>query len=213
MVSKPRMSARYRQDVANLAVAQSLTASRSRVFIAFDVKWDEDDPDNILEIGVAVLDVRHGFLRPNRYPPSTWAIRARHIIIKDNIHIHNTRHSGSNKYGFKFGKPYFAGLEKAVESVNNILNRYPTDQIVIVGQFISQDKDKLEDIGVEIDEDILVFDLSNLDRAYDERVNGRRRSLREICEDLDIPYYRPDKLGNAGNDAFFAMACFSEMCC
>jgi hypothetical protein len=207
------MSATYRRDVANLNVAQSLTASRSRVFIAFDVKWDEDDPDTILEIGVAVLDLRHGFLRPNRFPPSTWSIRPRHIVISDNIHIHNTGHSRSNKFGFKFGKPYIARLEKAVESVNNILNCYPTDQIVIVGQFISQDKDKLEDIGVEIDDDILVFDISNLDRAYEGRVNGRRRPLREICEDLEIPYYRRDKLGNAGNDAFFAMACFSEMCC
>ena len=104
-------------------------------------------------------------------------------------------------------------MEKAVESVNDLLSRYPADQIVIVGHFVSQDQEKLEDIGVEIDDDTLVLDISNLKRAYDERVNGRRKSLREICEDLEVPYYRRDKLGNAGNDAFFAMACFSEMCC
>ena len=213
MVSKTKMSAKYRQDVANLAVAQSLTASRSRVFIAFDVKWDEDDPDTVLEIGMAILDLRHGFLRPNRLPPSTWSIRPHHIIISDNMHIHNTRYSRSNKFGFKFGKSYIARLEKAVKSINDILNRYPTDQIVIVGQFISKDKAKLEDMGIEIDDDMLVFDISNLERAYEQQVNGRRRSLREICENLEVPYYRRDKLGNAGNDAFFAMACFSEMCC
>src|SRR5437667_3458574 len=111
MASKTKMSAKYRQDVANLADPQSLTASRSRVFIAFDVKWDEDDPDTVLEIGMAILDLRHGFLRPNRFPPSTWSIRPHHIIISDNMHIHNTRYSRSNKFGFKFGKSYIARLE------------------------------------------------------------------------------------------------------
>ena len=207
------MSATYRRDLDNYAVARALAASRSRVFIAFDVKWDETDPDTILEIGMAILDVRPGFLRPKRYPPSTWAIRPHHIIIRDNIHIHNAKHSRSNKYGFKFGKSYYASLEKAVETVNNTLNCYPSDRVVIVGQFISQDKDKLEGIGVEFDPEMLVFDTANIDRAFRRKVNGRRRPLSEICEDLDLPYYRRDKMGNAGNDVFFAMAAFSKLCC
>jgi hypothetical protein len=212
MVTKQRISNTYRQDVAKLALARELASSRSKVFIAFDVKWDEQNPDLVLEIGMAILDTRHGFLRPNRWPPSTWAIRPRHIVISENIGIRNNRHSRSNKFGFKFGKPYITRLEKAVESIQNTLDNYPEDQVIVVGQFLSQDLTKLESIGIEIEPEIM-FDTANLERVHSERVNGRRKGLKEICEEFEIPYYRPDKIGTAGNDAYFAMACFSEMCC
>lgn len=212
MASKQRLTRKYREDVRDLALAQSLTSSRSKVFIAIDVKWDETDPDSLLEIGMAILDLREGHLRPNRFPPSTWSIRPRHIIINDNIHVHN-KHARSNKFGFKFGKPYFARLPRAIESVQSTMDVYHSDQIVFVGQFLSRDIDRLEAAGIDFPEDMTWFDVANLDRAYEERVNGRRRGLADICEDLDIPYYRADKIGNAGNDAFFAMAVFAEMCC
>jgi hypothetical protein len=211
MVSKARWTAAYRRDIENLEIARAIASTRATVFIAIDVKWDETDPDTILEIGVAVLDVREGHLRPNRYPPSTWSIRPRHIIITENVYVHNSQHVRSNKFGFKFGKSYFARLEKAVKSLQSILDSYP--QVAVVGQFCSRDKTILEDIGLYFNPTIQIFDTANLDRAYTRQWNGARRSLRTICEDLEIPYYRPDKLDNAGNDAFFAMAIFAEMCC
>ena len=38
-----------------------------------------------------------------------------------------------------------------------LADRYPSEQVVIVGQFISQDKDKLEEIGVEFVPEIVCF--------------------------------------------------------
>jgi len=48
--------------------------------------------------------------------------------------------------------------------------------------------------------------------SHMSRVNGRKVSLESMCEELEVPYYRQDKLHNAGNDAFFTMAAFLEMC-
>jgi hypothetical protein len=218
MVTIPSKPARnpshtYSRDLAALSRARTLTSQRSHVFIAFDLKWLEDEPNTILEIGMATLDLRPGFLRPARYPPSTWAIRPRHIIISENLHVFNTRHAKSNKFGFKFGKPYYARLAKAIAVINETLSRYPTEQIVLVGQFIVRDLKKLRELGVEIPVSWPVFDVANLDRAAAAAVNGRRRGLGDICEELDIKYFREDKLGNAGNDAWFAMAAFVAICC
>jgi len=158
------------------------------------------------------LDLREGRVKPNRFPPSTWSIRPRHVIVRENMGIHNS-HAVSNKFGFKFGKSYFASSERAVEYVVETLNRYDAEDIVLLGHYFSLDEARLEEAGVEIGEDIVTFDTANLERAWNRRVNGRRKSLRSICEKMDVPYYREDKLGNAGNDAFFAMAIFSKMSC
>ena len=56
-------------------------------------------------------------------------------------------------------------------------------------------------------------DLQRLEGAFSGRVNGQRRSLGDICEDLEIKYFAARKLHNAGNDAFFTMAVFAHMCC
>jgi len=212
MVDKRHWTKTYRRDVENLRLAQDLTSLRNKVFIAVDIKWDEEEPSTILEIGLAVLDLRPGRLKPKRFPPSTWAIRPRHIIIRENVDIHNT-HARSNKYGFKFGKSYFTKLEKAIEIVQGTLDQYNAEDVVVIGHYFSLDRTRLEDAGVDIDEDTVTFDTAGLERAWSRRVNAHRRSLRSICESMEIPYYREDKLGNAGNDAFFAMAIFSEMCC
>jgi hypothetical protein len=212
MVERRQWTKTYRRDIENLSLAQDLTSLRSKVLIAIDVKWDEEDPYTILEIGLAVLDLREGKLKPNRFPPSTWSVRPHHIIIRENVGIHNS-HAPSNKFGFKFGKSYFTRLERAVEYVQETLDRYYVDDVVLLGHYFSFDRTKLDDAGVDIDRDIMTFDTADLERAWSRRVNGRRKSLRRICEGLDIPYYRKDKLGNAGNDAFFSMAIFSKMCC
>jgi len=212
MVDKRHWSKTYRRDVDHLRYAQDLTSLRTKVFIAIDIKWDEEDPSTILEIGLAVLDLREGRLKPNRFPPSTWSIRPRHVIVRENVGIHNS-HAVSNKFGFKFGKSYFARIERAVEYVQETLDRYDAEDTVLLGHYFSLDQARLEEAGVEIDEEIVTFDTANLERAWSRRVNGRRTSLRNICEKMEVPYYREDKLGNAGNDAFFSMAIFAEMCC
>jgi len=212
--SKPVVpSKRYRRDLVALERACILTSARTHVFIAFDLKWLEGEPDTVLEIGVATLDLRPGFLRPARYPPSTWAIRPHHYIISENRHLVNSRHAKSNRHGFKFGNSYIARQAKAIASINKKLSCYPAEQIALVGQFISRDLRKLRELGVEIPVEWPVFDVANLDRAVFQTVNGRRRGLGVICDDLEVRYFRPDRLGNAGNDAWFAMAAFAAMCC
>jgi DNA polymerase III epsilon subunit-like protein len=104
-------------------------------------------------------------------------------------------------------------MERAVEYVQETLDRYDAEDTVLVGHYFSLDQARLEEAGVEIDEDIVTFDTANLERAWSRRVNGRRTSLKSICEKMEVPYYRENKLGNAGNDAFFSMAIFAEMCC
>ena len=99
-----------------------------------------------------------------------------------------------------------------MQIVQETLERYDADDVVLLGHYFSLDQARLEDAGVEIDENMVKFDTANLERAWSRRINGRRRSLRSICGQLDIPYYREDKLGNAGNDVFFAMAIFAKMC-
>ena len=210
--SRPtRPSHTYLRDQRALAEARTLCPARSHVLVSLDVKWLEHDTETILELGLATLDLRPGFLRPARYPPSTWAIRARHFIISENRNVFNSRRTGK-KFGFKFGKSYICRLQKAVDAVNETFSHYPAEQVALVGQFINQDLKILRGLGVEIPETWPVFDVANLDRADAEEVNGRRRGLAVICEELEVKYYRKDKLGNAGNDAWFAMAAFAAMC-
>jgi len=212
--SKPVVETKtYRRDCVALERARILTSARTHVFIAFDLKWLEGEPDTILEIGAATLDLRPGFLRPARYPPSTWAIHSRFYVISENRHLINTRHAKSNRYGFKFGKPYIARQAKAVASINKLLSRYPSEQIAVVGQFLSRDLRKLRELGVEIPRTWPAFDVANLDRAACGAVNGRRRGLGVICEELEVRYFGPERLGNAGNDAWFALAAFAAICC
>jgi hypothetical protein len=212
MVSK-KWTPKYQQDVDDLAMAQQLTSARQSVFIAFDLEWDETDPNTILEIGMAVLDLREGMLRPNRFPPNTWSIRVRHFIIRENLGIHNSRYVRSNKFRFTFGKSYITSLEKAIDAIADMLEQYGDEEVKIVGHNMSGDLNKLEEKGLDTSAYDDWFDTSNLERAYSRRVNGRKYKLGKVCEDLDIRYYRENKLHNAGNDAFFTMAIFAQMCC
>lgn len=198
--------------MSRLAMAQALCSSRSKVFIAIDIEWDETNPHNILEIGFAVLDLRQGRLHPNRFPPSTWSIRPRHLIISENRDIHNSKYVRSNKFGFKFGKSYNCKERKAAQVIQNLLDRYEEEEVVVVGHCLTQDLQRLEEMGIELGER-MVLDTGSLERVFFGRINGQRRSLGDICADLDIKYYAPRKLHNAGNDAFFTMAVFAEMCC
>jgi len=214
ITAKPAVPSKtFRRDLVALERARILTSARTHVFIAFDLKWLEGNPDTILEIGVATLDLRPGFLRPACYPPSTWAIRPHHYIISENRRLVNTRHAKSNRRGFKFGNSYIARQAKVIASINKMLSCYPSEQIALVGQFLSRDLRKLRELGVEIPVEWPAFDVANLDRAVCRAVNGRRRGLGVICDGLEVSYFRPDKLGNAGNDAWFAMAAFAAMCC
>lgn len=181
--------------------------------MAIDLEWDETDPSNILEIGIALLDLRSGRLRPNRFPPSTWSIQPRHIIITENREIHNSRYVQSNKFGFKFGRSYITREAKAVQFMQSLLDRYEYDEIVLVGHMLSNDLIRLKELGIQLPEDIEVFDTANLERAFMGRVNGQKVSLERMCEELEVAYYRRDKLHNAGNDAFFTMASFAKMSC
>jgi hypothetical protein len=213
MVTKlPKPSQKYREDMAKLASAQSLAASRSKVFIAIDVEWDETDPSTILEIGIAVLDLRKGRLHPDHFPPSTWSIRPRHFIISENRNVHNGKYTRSNKFGFKFGKSYHCREQKAVQVLQDLLDDLE-EEVVLVGHCMTQDLVRLVGMGVILSEEMAVIDTGNLERAFSGRVNGQRRSLGDICEDFEIKYFAKKKLHNAGNDAFFTMAVFAHMCC
>jgi DNA polymerase III epsilon subunit-like protein len=99
-----------------------------------------------------------------------------------------------------------------VQIVKELFARYGEQEMVLVGHCMTQDLRRLEEMGIELGER-LVLDTGNLERVYCGRVNGQRRSLREICEHLDIKYFAPWRLHNAGNDAFFTMAVFAKMCC
>jgi hypothetical protein len=209
----PKWSQNYRADVRRLEHAKQLTFSRSKVFISIDLEWDETDPSNILEIGIAILDLRLGKLHPNRFPPSTWSIRPRHIIVSENREIFNSKYVRSNKYGFKFGRSYNARERKALETVQGVFNRYHPEDIVVIGHLMVNDLIRLQEWGVDLHPSIEMLDTASLERAFMGRVNGRKVSLEKMCEELEVPYYRSDKLHNAGNDAFFTMAAFLEMCC
>src|SRR5579859_7798237 len=146
MVTK--WSQNYRADVRRLEKAKQLTSSRSKVFIAIHLEWDETNPEKIFEIGLAVLDLRMGRLHPNRFPPSTWSIRPRHIIVTENRKIHNSKYTRSNKFGFKFGRSYHARETKAMDTVQYMLNKYDPEDLVIVGHLMPNDLTRLEDWGV-----------------------------------------------------------------
>lgn len=210
--SKPTRPAHaYLRDQHALAKARTLCHGRSHVLISLDIKWLEHAEDTILEIGLTTLDLRPGFLRPARYPPSTWAIRPRHFIISENRNVFN-QHGTGKKFGFKFGKSYICRLQKAVAAINETFSHYPADQVALVGQLIHRDLRIFRELGVGIPETWPVFDVGSLDRADGGEVNARRRGLGVICEDLEVRYYREDKVGNAGNDSWFAMAAFAAMC-
>jgi hypothetical protein len=207
---KPRWSRNFRADLASLGRAEQLTSSRSKVFIALDLEWDKNDSTNILEIGLAVLDLREGKLHPNRFPPSTWSIRPRHIIIAENRAVHN---GPSNKVRFQFGRTYITRVTNAVQVVQALFDQYGDDEIVIVQHRMTDDLKRLEELGIKLPQDVEVFDIAGLERAYMNRHDGLTISLARICEELNVPYYSRKKLRNAGNDAFFVMASFSGMCC
>jgi DNA polymerase III alpha subunit (gram-positive type) len=101
-----------------------------------------------------------------------------------------------------------------MSSIERQLSAYEPSEMMFIGHGIHQDLNVLlEATGKRIDGDSAVIDTMRLERAYSRRVNGKSRNLGDICEDLDIPYYASHKMHNAGNDAFFAMAIFAEMCC
>jgi len=214
MVTTPRWTRTYRNDTQSLAAAKSLCSSRTKVLIAIDLEWDETDSSNLLEIGTAVLDLRPGRLHPNRFPPSTWSIRAQHIVIRENAHIHNTKYHKGNKKGFKFGRSWYLKEERALERLRELLqSKYNDGEVVLVGHFMQNDLKLLGELEIEIPESVRIFDTGSLERAWSGRVNGNRKSLEDLCEQFEVPYYQRHKLHNAGNDAFFTMAIFSEMCC
>jgi hypothetical protein len=101
-----------------------------------------------------------------------------------------------------------------METILVQLSRYEPDELVFVGHGIDTDLKILEEAtGHRIQTGGLVLDTMRIERAYSRRVNGKFKNLGAICDELDIPYYAERKLHNAGNDAFFVMAIFSEMCC
>src|SRR5437868_13919745 len=171
----------YRSDVSRLDLARHLTSSRFKVFMAIDLKWDETDPSNILEIGIAVLDLREGKLHPNRFPPSTWSIRARHLIITEHIEIHNSKYVRSNKFRFTFGRSYNKRQARAVQVVQSMLDRYANDEIVLVGHLCRNDLTRLDELGIQLPEGIQLFDTADLERAFMGRVNGHKVSSKIMC--------------------------------
>ena len=92
----------YQASVELLNLARQLTASGSKVFVTLDLEWDEKNISNILEIGMATLDLRKGRQPPTEFPPSIQSIRGRHHIISENLEIEN-HFVRSIKFGFEFG--------------------------------------------------------------------------------------------------------------
>ena len=104
--------------------------------------------------------------------------------------------------------------ERALDRLQELLEtKYGDDEVVLVGHFMQNDLKLLEELGVDIPEDVTIFDTASLERAWSARINGPIRSLEDLCEEFEVPYYQRHKLHNAGNDAFFTIAIFSEMCC
>jgi hypothetical protein len=209
MVSQQQWTATQQRDHDDLELARIIASGRNTVFVALDVKWDETDSGNVLEIGVAVLDIRKGRLKPARFPPSTWSIRSRHYIITENVHIRNTVHTRSNPFLYIFGKSYFARLPKAIQSIQAVFKQYPS--VTLVGHFLSRDRSILESVGLDVSMCTHSFDISNLGRVF--KGVPRRRALEDMIEDMEINYYHPNKLGNSGNEAFYIMAIFARMVC
>lgn len=196
------------------------------VIIAVDVESFERNNKLITEIGVATLDTRDLLHLAPGANGSNWfsKIRARHIRVKEYMHLVNKDLVQGCPDRFEFGKSEIVSKQDAPKVVAACFKPPFSGPIGRPTQAESAEKrnilflghDSKHDIGYLIELGYNPLNLSNLVeildtalmfRSYSRESNGR--SLGHILYEMDIAGWN---LHNAGNDAVYTLQAMLAMC-
>ncbi|KAK4988428.1 hypothetical protein LTR50_003942 [Elasticomyces elasticus] len=206
----------------------------SAVFICIDCESYERNHSLITEIGIATLDTNDIKNIPPGVKGEAWfaKIRARHIRIKEHLHLENRDFVQGCAESFEFGKSEIVSLKDAPQVIGSCFKEpfsapgssepadlldlsdtqsttttttpeSPMRNVIILGHDTQQDISYLHTLGYS------PLNLSTLLEVMDTRAmyqahtrNAQPRSLANILYDFDLVGWN---LHNAGNDAVYTM--------
>lgn len=196
------------------------------IFISIDVEAWEEQHRPITEVGIATLDTRDLTSLAPGSDGSGWqnAIRARHFLIKEEMHHVNHRFVEGCPDKFEFNNHKsdvtpFAQIGKAItncfsppysNSSPSMKDKIEKRKVVLVGQDINQDISYLKQLGISITSFTCIadtVDTASLFRVYTKEANSR--SLGHILFEFDLMGWH---LHNAGNDAVYTLWAMMAIC-
>ncbi|OLL25702.1 hypothetical protein NEOLI_000885 [Neolecta irregularis DAH-3] len=210
--------AKYRHASQNsslsaLGRARADWEDRDVVFVSLNTKWSDSiagQPPRLLEIGLSYVDTSY----LNILPPSTWNFKTRHFIINSNKPRYNSYYEDKSCY-FRFGRSYRCQLNRARTAISELLSNWG-DRVRLVTFHGKHDIDRFDELRIDLS-GLRNYDVMKLDRVTNQLRHFR--NLKSICQEwFDGPeedvmrYFTLEKMGNAGNDAFFQLCVFRAMC-
>ncbi|KAH8176433.1 QDE-2-interacting protein [Sarocladium implicatum] len=191
---------RQREDAGMLSDAQRMLGIKRSpvpldvVFVCIDAEALERKPNQVSEVGIAVLDTRdlqgveRGPAGKNWWP----LIKAYHLRVKE--------YSGLRNYQFVQGCPdkFIAG------EIMKVLKPLAANgrDLVLVGHDVSQDIKYIKDLGVDAREVSFIREIDSqvIHKSWRQRRDGR--SLEAVLSELCMQF---KYLHNAGNDAVYTL--------
>ncbi|KAJ4391400.1 hypothetical protein N0V93_005017 [Gnomoniopsis smithogilvyi] len=179
------------------------------IFVCFDNETDENNPQFVTEVGFGILDTRDLEGVPPGEGAENWIklIEARHLRIKEYLHIRNHKYVNGCPGNFEFGKSEIVGIDRIERTCTKILSPKDADgkprKIVVVGHDINQDIKLL--FGIDVDVYALpgLFDIIDNQRIQQHNIKYKDpQSLAAVLDSLSIEYWY---LHNGGNDAVYTL--------
>lgn len=196
----------------DLARPPDFAPEDSVLFVSIDVEAYEFNQSIVSEVGISTLDAKAlASVAPGGGSPlgsEGWYpyIHARHLRIKENLWVVNTRHVKGCPLNFQFGECEVVPQNDVIPLIEALIQRTVDGKkrkIVLVFHDAAADIKFLLGEGYNIlgEENVIdVLDTKEMDQ-YITRSNDPH-SLETVLRSLDISY---QYLHNAGNDAMYTM--------
>ncbi|KAG7664389.1 uncharacterized protein J8A68_002062 [[Candida] subhashii] len=184
-----------------LTSAMKLTNPLTKPLISIDCEASEDNTKKLTEIGIAILDPQ--ISTPGSIVPQ---IKTIHLVILENLQLHNYKYVQGNKLKFMGGTSYVLTKKQAENILGQIMEKYITTRDgVLIGHDVKQDIKYLKKAGIQVSQTIHRIDTMALIKL--SRDSGH--SLWAVLKQLDIPHAN---LHNAANDAYYSLIAAISLC-
>ncbi|KAK0748659.1 hypothetical protein B0T21DRAFT_279486 [Apiosordaria backusii] len=194
------------QPPKNIEVSEPLTVTPDSPvrFVAIDLEAWERNQDKITEVGIAILDTPDIRDMAPGWNGENWrdAIKARHILVAENMDLKNGRYVKSCPERFDFGQSEFVWGKDIPQILKFLVNDSP-HQVVLVFHESAADIKFLQTINYNIYEANNVLEIVDTKDLYQYVIRSPNQpSLDTVCEYLGI---QTRNLHNAGNDAVYTL--------
>ncbi|KAG7664499.1 uncharacterized protein J8A68_001972 [[Candida] subhashii] len=192
---------REKRSLQILTNAMKLTNPLTKPLISIDCEAFETSSKKLTEIGIAILDPQ--IMTPGSIVPQIQTI---HLVILENLRLHNHKQVEGNKLKFIGGTSYVLTKKQAKYVVGQIMEKYITSRDgVLIGHNIKSDTKYSKQTGIKLDETIHRIDTWELIKLSRDSGN----SLWAVLKQLEIPHAH---LHNAANDAYYCLIAAISLC-